>query len=101
VRAKHSFGATIMEALLETKFTLAARSLDRPAGKTAGDFLDIFLCITAVHPKRVQFHDLAGIVFVDTSAAVIRSPLSRRTLRTNAHPIVQVKKHRRALCRCS
>src|SRR4026209_117449 len=101
VGAGHSFGTIIMEALVEAKFAFAARTLDGPAGKTAGDLLDILLRITTVNPEGVQFHHLAGIVFVDASPPVIPSPLSGRTLRTDAHPIVQIEKHRRALRRRS
>ena len=51
-----------------SKHELAAhlRTVNAPPRKRTRDFLYISLCITAIDPQRVQFHQLASVVFVDS-----------------------------------
>src|SRR5215213_3515389 len=40
---------------------------DLPSCKGFGDFYYVFLCIAAIYPECMQFHKLAGVVFIDSS----------------------------------
>ncbi len=49
---------------------------NRPTGKYFCDFRDIFLGITAVYPDRMQFHQFARVVFIESARRFLgRSPL--------------------------
>src|SRR6185503_16738311 len=52
------------------------RSEDGPTGKATSDFLHVFLGITAVDSHRMQFHQLARVVFIDTPTLLLRRRLS-------------------------
>jgi hypothetical protein len=43
-----------MDKRVEDELAVAARPADGPAGKAAGDLVDIFLCVTAIDPEGVQ-----------------------------------------------
>src|SRR5262245_9662738 len=49
----------------------AARLEDGPAGKTARDFLNVLLCVTAVNAECVQFHELARVVLIDPASLLL------------------------------
>jgi hypothetical protein len=60
--------------------------------------LDVPLRVTAVNAERVQFHKLAGVVFIQSASAVVGASHPRhRRVGIGAQPIVQIKEHRRTL----
>src|SRR5215216_6465277 len=71
-----------------------ARLEDGPTGKTARHFLHVFLRVAAVDSERVQFHQLARVVFVDAAPLLL---WSKRTtgVWTDALKIIKVEQHRR------
>src|SRR6185436_19262052 len=48
---------------------------DRPAGERARDLDHVFLRVPAIDAERVQFEELATVVFVQTAAASVPSGL--------------------------
>src|SRR5262249_48615179 len=46
----------------------AARLEDGPTGKATRDFLHVLLRVTTIDSERVQFHQLARVVLVDTAS---------------------------------
>src|SRR6185503_16750 len=77
----------------------ATRLEDSPTGKTTRHFLHVFLRVTTIDSERVQFHQLARVVFVDTASLLLRSKTTSICIRTDALKVVEVKQHRRTL-RC-
>ena len=63
--AEDDLRAVVVTAGHELEF--AGLRVDAPAGEAAGDFLHVLLRVAAVDAERVQFHDLAGVVFVDAA----------------------------------
>src|SRR5215212_7315874 len=57
----------IVNARIELKTAAHARIVNRPPGQRARHFGDVLLRIAAVDAESVQFHQLAPIVFVETS----------------------------------
>jgi hypothetical protein len=96
---EHDLFALVVNARLETEARFAARLANRPAGKTARDFVHVLLRVAAVDPQSMKLHQLARVVLVEPAPAIIRSHLRRGGVRTGAQPIVQIKKHRGALRR--
>ena len=66
--AEHGLGAVVMEVRAELDLADGEpgfRALaDGPAGEAAGDFHDVLLGVAAMHAERVQFQQLAAVVFV-------------------------------------
>src|ERR1051325_621502 len=79
----------------------AARLENGPTGKAARYLLHVFLRVTAINSERVQFHQLARVVFVDAASLLLLRPEDSRTtttgIGTHALEVVEIKKHRRAL----
>src|SRR5579863_324187 len=119
----------IMEALVKPKLRVSLGLANGPAGETARHLNDVFLRISAVNAKRMQFHQLAAVILIQTALlffGLIRIRARRRkrgpaeraaksgtisttrrlfllqplpSLRIDTLPIIQVKKHGRAFCR--
>ena len=124
---KHVFGIRIVQPFVELEICILPRLVNGPAGKASRHFRDVFLRVTAVHPERVEFHQLAAVIFVQPAHVLFlllclrrgnarrpRAPepsaapllakgafggLALRGSRVRAQEIVQIEKHRRALCR--
>src|SRR5688572_17499415 len=81
----------------------ATRLKDGPTCKATRNFLHVFLRVTTVDTERVQFHQLARVVFVDTAARLLKRRVHHhlRTaaarIRTHALKVVEIKQHRRTL----
>ena len=65
---QHVFGARLVHARIELESPTFLRFFYGPAGEYAGDFGHIFLGITAVDSERVQFHQLAAVILVESAA---------------------------------
>ena len=75
--------------------------LDRPAGKDPGHLSHIILAIAAIDTERVQLHQFAAIVFIESPRSGLRRLPRLHTgglrVRPNAEPVVEVEEHRRTL----
>src|SRR5260370_10656761 len=76
--------AGLVHAGFETEVAAFSRLIERPPGEHFGYFGDIFLRVAAVYAERVQFHQLAAIVFVQ--AAGLLGFVASRTLWTTVRP---------------
>src|SRR5205823_14177156 len=93
------------------------RILNRPAGERARDLSDVLLRVPAVDAERVQLHQLAPVILIQTlrrvlalrqrprahDAAPIHLHLPGRDVRTvwtSAHPVIEIEQHRWALRGC-
>ena len=65
---QHVFVAGLVHAFFENEAATLSGLLQRPAGQDAGHFGDIFLGVAAVYAERVQFHQLAAIIFIQPAA---------------------------------
>src|SRR5262249_8537464 len=93
--AKNDLLAGVMDPRLEIESAFAARLANWPAGQATGHLLDGTLRVTAVNPEGVQLHQLAGVVFVEPSTAVVLAAHARcRRVGIGAQPIVEIKEHR-------
>ena len=59
------------------------RAIDGPAGEDAGYLGDVGLGVAAVDAEGVEFHQLAGVVFVEAFRASFFAP-GRRAAATSA-----------------
>src|ERR1700686_3940858 len=82
--AQHNLFAVVMHAGSENEFSRefaripshqssrcrasAARLKDGPASEATRNFLHVFLCVSAINAERVQFHQLARVIFVDAAS---------------------------------
>src|SRR4029078_8442709 len=57
--------ARVVDVAIEQK--LSGRPVERPTRQRACNLLNIFLRVAAVHAQRVQLHQLARIVLVETA----------------------------------
>ena len=64
---ENDFFAIVVQAGPVKKQSLFIRLLNRPSGKAARDFLNIFLRVAAVNAHRVQLHQLARVILVDAT----------------------------------
>jgi hypothetical protein len=62
--AEDFLGSRLVAILVEFEAAAALRLVDGPAGEHARHLRDVGLRIAAVHAEGVQFHQLAGVVFV-------------------------------------
>src|SRR5262245_21375095 len=85
--SQNYFLAAIMLPRPEQELTAQLWSVNGPASERARHFLHVPLCVAAVNAEGVQFHQLAGVVFVDAFDG-------RREM------VIKVEKHRGALRRC-
>ena len=98
--AENDLLAVVVDPRFEIEAAFAARLADRPAGQATGHLLDVPLGITAIDAKRVQFHKLAGVVFIQSPSPVVGASHPRgRRVGIGAQPIVEIKEHRRTLRR--
>ena len=65
------FRAVVVNAIVEEEFGVAARLLDRPSGKGLCDIDDVVLRVAAIDAERVQFHQLAAIIFVQAAFLIL------------------------------
>ncbi|MCG3160063.1 MAG: hypothetical protein JMDDDDMK_01095 [Acidobacteria bacterium] len=101
--AEHDLFALVVRARAECESHVAARA-KRPSGEAARDGDHVILRVSAVNAERVQLHQLARVIFVQSWTAGWRQRIAvgvellrwRRPLHL-AHEIVEVKEHRRAL----
>src|SRR5262249_34912481 len=63
--SKNSLFSVVVQARAEDKFTTALGPFDGPSGQSACDFLNVLLRTAAINAKRVQFHQLAGVILVN------------------------------------
>src|SRR5262249_32260756 len=85
---------------LEIKTPFAPRLANCPAGQATSNLLDVALRVAAVNAKGVQFHELTGVVFIESPAAVVGAAHPRgRRVGIGAQPIVEIKEHRWTLRR--
>ena len=64
--AEHDLLTRIVQPRIEGEAAALARLVDRPAGEGARDFGDVLLRVAAVHAERVQLHQLAAVVLVQS-----------------------------------
>src|ERR1700732_3315917 len=62
--------AGLVQAGFETEVAAFSRLIERPPGEHFGDFGHVFLRVAAVYAERVQFHQLASIVFVQAAGSL-------------------------------
>src|SRR5215468_11064841 len=82
--SEYDFRIRIMQAVVELEFRILARLFNRPSGEAARDFRYIFLCVAAVHAERVQLHQLAAIIFIQTAFLLFLLTLLRQGRRRPA-----------------
>src|SRR5579871_470502 len=66
-------------------------SYDAPSGQDMRERRDVGLGVAAVDPQRVQLHQLARVIFVDSFEATARAGSVRRRVL----PVVEIEQHRR------
>src|SRR6476660_9050737 len=66
--AHHDFVAGLMHTFFKLEISTLARFFQSPSSKDSCCFGDIFLCVAAIYAQRVQFHQLAAIVLVQSTA---------------------------------
>src|SRR5262245_44284425 len=69
--SEHYLFAAVVDAWTEREPHIAARA-DGPTREASGDFDHVFLRVSAVNSERVQFHDLASVIFVQSRTARLR-----------------------------
>src|SRR5690349_7138936 len=79
----------------------AARLKDGPTGKATRHFLHVLLRVATIDSERVQLHQLARVVLVDTASLLLLRPETTGSagVRSNALKVVEVEQHRRTLRR--
>src|SRR5689334_16188293 len=70
--AKYNFAVRVMHPRTEDECAALIRTINCPARKAARHFLNVTLRVAAVNAERVQFQQLACIVFVDVTLALRR-----------------------------
>jgi hypothetical protein len=60
---------------------------DEPAGERAGALAHIFFCVTVFVPKREEFHELAGQVFIRRAGAVANAVQPEQHCRVRQHRV--------------
>src|SRR6185503_267330 len=63
--SQHLLFAAVVCPCMEREPCPPLRAVDAPAGKDARDGDDVLLGVAAIHAKRVQLEQLAGVVPVD------------------------------------
>ena len=81
--AQHHLRVRVVLVAAKDECHWLVRPVDRPSGQRTRDFLHVLLRIAAVHPERVELHQLARVVLVQ--------PAPR------AEMVVEVVEHRRAV----
>ena len=83
--AENDLLAVVVDPRFEIEAAFAAGLANRPAGQATRHLLDVPLSITAVNAKRVQFHKLAGVVFIQSPSAVVGASHPRGRQRWDWH----------------
>src|SRR5262245_23480772 len=95
-----NFLTVIMQSGPIQKQSLLVRLLNGPAAEASRYFLHILLRVSAVDSERMQFHQLARVVFVQTSVYSRRFVAFRRIRTRNARsPVVEIEEHCRRMRR--
>ena len=93
--AQNDLFALIVQARPVKKQPLLIWLLNRPTGEATRDLLHVFLRVAAVHAHRVQLHQLARVVLIQTTIDPGRFILGRRIWACNTRPpVVQIEQHR-------
>src|SRR4029077_7633556 len=61
----------IMQSLVKFKLRTLPRLLDGPACEAPRDFGHILLCVAAIDANRVEFHELAAVVFIQSAFVLL------------------------------
>src|SRR5437667_12684725 len=77
--AQDRFLTGIVNPWLEIELRCALRPSNGPAGEATRDFLHVFLRVTAVDAKRVEFHQLALVCYVEAVYSFIRHQSTHTT----------------------
>ena len=56
---------------------MKGRTARAGAGEAARRFGDVGLCIATVHAERVQFHQLAAVIFIEAARALFAGDRAR------------------------
>src|SRR3989442_6755952 len=88
----------VMHAGIEPDLRIFIEIENRPARESAGYSNDVGLRVASVNTHRVQFHQLAAVVFIESGPAQ-RAPRRRRRRREIIArglrlPVVQIEEHR-------
>jgi hypothetical protein len=67
---EHELGSGLVHARIELEAAALVGLVDGPPGKDFGNLGDIALRVAAVHAQRVQFQQLAPIVFIQAARAL-------------------------------
>src|SRR5438093_12148258 len=70
--AQDRFLTGIVNPWLEIELRFALQPSNSPASEATRDFLHVFLRVTAVDAQRVEFHQLARVLLVETVSSIIR-----------------------------
>ena len=90
--------AVIMNPRLELEASALPGHFNRPTGECAGYVLHVLLGVAAVHAERMQFHELAGVIFVEPARRPT-SPVLPVLVRRRTLPVIEVEEHRRTVGR--
>src|SRR5438045_5903616 len=64
--SQNGFVARLVFSGIEEKSSAQFRLLNSPAGKYPCDFGDVVLCVAPINAEGMQFHQLTGVVFVES-----------------------------------
>ncbi len=62
--AEHNFRIGVVQTIVKFEIGVLPRFLDGPTGEAARHFRDVFLRVAAVDTERMEFHQLASVIFV-------------------------------------
>src|ERR1035438_3486207 len=115
---EHDLVAGLVHFWFVMKVATFFRWIESPSGENFGHFGDIVLGVATVDAERVQFHQLAPVIFVEAAgrlfarlavgtilwdrwiaAALLGDSDSRLRIGAHAEPVVEIEHHRRALRR--
>ncbi len=65
--SQHRLHALVMNAVIEEKLRIVARLPDAPSGERLRDVDDVILRVSAIHAERVQFHEFAAVILIQTA----------------------------------
>src|SRR4051812_11582129 len=94
---EHDLLARLMPALIEFEFSTLLRLLDGPSGKHLRQFGYVLLRVAAVNAQRMEFHNLACVVFIQSAGTLClllccllgsgpRGIVNNHSKRTSAQP---------------
>src|SRR5260370_19868828 len=68
----HDLRVGSVKPVIKLEIRILPRLVNRPASKAARYFRDVFLRVAAIHTERVQFHQLASVIFIQTALIFLR-----------------------------